>query len=232
MIPSASITLSRANGPIDTPVTKFGGEPGWLEEPRWPVSRHLGVPMTFLGQVALADVPSLPESLRHSSRVAYLFMTESDGAVVHTCKSEGGENAVIIQPGGAPAMVTATERATNLNAEWVECAVRLTPREEPERVDPRTGRLGLAGAGLPAASEGEENAVRERLRVNKLGGVPCFIQDVEYPPGGAPWHFILQLDEENAFADGEFNPSFDGGRAHVFVSEDGREGRLLWQYQP
>ena len=230
MIPSAAIEISRATDRISTPITKFGGEPCWLETPQWPQSRQLGIPMTFLGQIALRDVPSLPESLRASGRVAYLFMTETDAAVVHTCEPEGGENAVIIQPDGASGTTATKEQATNTHAEWVECAVRLTPQDEPEIVDPQSGLLGLAGAGSNPSENDDPR--REQLKVNKLGGVPCFIQQVEYPPSETRWHFVLQLNEENKFSDGKFNPNFDGGRAHVFVSDDGRQGRLLWQYQP
>ena len=230
MIPSASIEIDRAKHRIDTPTTKFGGQPCWLEKPQWPLSRQFGTPMTFLGQIAFSDVPSLPESLRASGRVAYLFMTENDEAVVHTCEPEGGENAVIIQPGGASGITATTEKATDERGRWVECAVRLIPQDEPEVIDPQSGRLGSAGAG--ADPSGNERALRERLQVNKLGGVPCFIQRVEYPPGETGWLPLLQLHEENQVSEGEFNPCFDGGRAHVFVSEDGLQGRMLWQYQP
>jgi hypothetical protein len=34
-------------------VTKFGGQPVWLEAPQWPIGRANGKPMEFIGQVAL-----------------------------------------------------------------------------------------------------------------------------------------------------------------------------------
>ena len=75
MVQSATIELSKAEAPITAPVTKFGGQPCWLEKPQWPVSLSQGIPMDFIGQVALSDVPSLPESLRSGGRMAYIFMS-------------------------------------------------------------------------------------------------------------------------------------------------------------
>ena len=227
MIPSATIEIRRAEHPIKDPVTKFGGEPCWLEAPQWPLSRQQGIPMAFLGQIALSDVPSLPEELRASGRVAYFFMTDTDEAVVHTCLPEGGENAVVIQPGGAPPADSTTAQPTNRHDEYPECAVRLTPHDEPETVDPQSGLPGVAGSRNASTETG--GAVSA---ASKLGGVPCFIQGVEYPPGDTRWHLVLQLNTNNPIEGGEFSPNFEDGRAHVFVSEDGHTGRLLWQYQP
>ena len=33
--------------PINEAVTKFGGEPVWIGEPQWPLSRTTGNPMQF-----------------------------------------------------------------------------------------------------------------------------------------------------------------------------------------
>lgn len=101
---------------IDGPVTKLGGEPTWLEKPQWPISRSRNRPMPFLGQFRLDDGVGDP-------RLAYVFMSDlflfdlqdeeadddrddddfdDDGedAIDGTFEAEGGENAVIIQPGG------------------------------------------------------------------------------------------------------------------------------------
>lgn len=74
---------------------KFGGQPDWLETPQWPLSADLGKPMRFICQVPLGGL--FPQ---HHGKVAYLFMTEEDEYVDGTWEPDGGENAVIIQPGG------------------------------------------------------------------------------------------------------------------------------------
>lgn len=232
MVPSAAIALSRATDPITTPVTKFGGKPCWLEAAQWPLGRKFGVPMEFLGQIALADVPSLPASLCASGRVAYLFMTgwveDDEKGVPSTWDAEAGENVVILQPDGRSIIVPTEEVSVYDENLYLECHVQRTLQEEPEMVDPDSGHLGVVSSEV--YSQDGSNSLHDLLAANKLGGIPCFIQYIEYPPTGGPWHFVLQLSEFTQLPDGTyFSPNFGMGQAHVFVSEDGREGRLLWQ---
>lgn len=79
----------------DGPRTKFGGQPNWIEGPQWPISKQLESPMRFIGQVNLGDV-----SGEFEGKTAFLFMTEEDEYVDDTWEPDGGENAVVIQPGG------------------------------------------------------------------------------------------------------------------------------------
>ena len=69
-----TITYREVTAPITEPVTKFGGQPVWLDEPRWPLSRMYGTPMQFICQIALdpAIFGELP------TRMAYLFLTDWD----------------------------------------------------------------------------------------------------------------------------------------------------------
>ena len=65
----------------------------------------------------------------------------------------------------------------------------------------------------------------ERLKGNKLGGTPGFIQFPEFPKGGS-WRLLLQLDSTTV----PFFVNFgDGGVGYAFISEDGRRGKFLWQ---
>ena len=56
----------RVSRPITTPVTKFGGQPVWIDGPRWPLGRRLERPMRFL-QLSVADrdefVLNIPSTL-------------------------------------------------------------------------------------------------------------------------------------------------------------------------
>ncbi|MGW7413610.1 hypothetical protein [Streptomyces sp. NPDC054863] len=83
----APVEFVPAEGPVTEPVTKVGGQPVWREEAQWPLSRESGEPMEFIGQFAVRD-----------GALAYLFMAR-DGAV-DTFEPEGGENALLVQPGG------------------------------------------------------------------------------------------------------------------------------------
>jgi uncharacterized protein YwqG len=89
MAKKATIEFVEAASPITKPVTKFGGQPVWLEEPQWPIGRETGNPMRFICQIAL-DENVFPSA---TGRMAYLFMTdEEDGEFVDgTYEPEGGE---------------------------------------------------------------------------------------------------------------------------------------------
>ncbi len=78
-----------ADAAVRRPVTKVGGQPVWIEEPQWPLSRESGRPMEFLGQFELGD-----------GRLGYLFMTASQDGGEASFEPEGGENALIVQPAG------------------------------------------------------------------------------------------------------------------------------------
>lgn len=93
-----TITLHEAPSPITETITKFGGQPIWVAEPQWPISRATGEPMRFICQIAL-DTELFGEP---AGRLVYLFMT----FVNNTYDPEGGENAVIIQPDGISDVAT------------------------------------------------------------------------------------------------------------------------------
>ncbi|GID96187.1 DUF1963 domain-containing protein [Amorphoplanes digitatis] len=81
-------TVEPADGPVVEPISKMGGQPVWLEQPQWPISRNHGTPMSFIAQI------KLPAGL------IYVFMTDATEYVDDAWEADGGENAVIIQPDG------------------------------------------------------------------------------------------------------------------------------------
>ncbi|MEU6378582.1 hypothetical protein [Streptomyces sp. NPDC046909] len=189
-----------ADGVVREAVTKMGGQPVWLEAPQWPVSLETGEPMQFLGQFAL-----------DGGRLAYLFMTgDEDEFVDGTYEPEGGENALLVQPGGRiPDFVTVEARAEG----------------------PSVGSDQLPGAG---EREGGDEAGRDAGDENGeggpwqfLGGVgvrPHWLQNPETP--GEGWSLVVQLDAEDL----PFYVNFgDAGIGYAFLSPDGKEGRFLWQ---
>lgn len=94
MVKKYTLWVQEVRAPILAPVTKLGGQPVWISEPQWPLSRALGAPMRFIGQFALA--PDLFGSCE--AQLAYLFMTDTDIFVNGTWLPDGGENASSFSP--------------------------------------------------------------------------------------------------------------------------------------
>ncbi|MDP9844578.1 hypothetical protein [Streptosporangium lutulentum] len=146
------MVFSRVDEVIEEFATKLGGQPIWLEEPRWPLCARHERPMGFIGQFRLPG---------GSIRMAYLFM--GDGCE-ESWRPEGGENALIVQPGRIPRFVqtVATDRGESLVGEL------FADLEEVEQVEPR------------------------HRWESRLLGAPTWLQFEEYPDGG-PWTFFFQL---------------------------------------
>ena len=131
--------------PENSPKTKFGGQPDWLEAPQWPISQELKSPMRFIGQIALADV--FPE---HEGKVAYIFMTEDedDEYIDDTWHPDSGENAVIIQPAG---IYSSNTQALHVGPSREEFGVKIVATEiEENTLD------GSSLGGTPRFMQGEE----------------------------------------------------------------------------
>lgn len=214
MVKTQSISFVEVTSPISGLVTKFGGQPTWLAGAEWPMSRSTGEPMRFICQIAID--PDLFDNL--GGRMAYLFISDGLTFVEDTWDPEGGENAVIIQPGASllPTQPLQTgpslykmvdDSSTNRrNPLACECDVILQPEEDREALD------------------GEESAAGAEI-ANKIGGSPAFLQSPEWPSGG-PWRLLLQLDSANV----PFWVNFgDAGVGYAFIAEDGQTGKFLWQ---
>jgi Domain of unknown function (DUF1963) len=219
------IEFIEADAPITDPVTKFGGQPVWLERPEWPLSKELGRQMQFVCQIALDPVVfGVPPG-----RMAYLFITgeSEDEWVDGTYYPDGGENAVIVQPGGTngaesvaesegPSLYAFVDGRSWEGAVPCEYSVSLEPGEDPEYVD-EDERVEW--------SEAEFDAYEGPLDGNKVAGTPGFIQADEFPEAG-PWRLLLQLDSMTV----PFHVNFgDAGIGYAYISEDGRSGMFLWQ---
>ena len=223
MVPKYDIVeFVEVQAPITQPVTKFGGQPVWMDRPTWPISRSTGGRMEFMGQIVvepeLFGVP--PDTM------AYLFMTGDDeaGFFTNTWDPEGGENAVIVQPRGVPGVQTVPEPTgpsvrKRVGNGLVPCefAVRLERGEDPAFVGDDELWTNL--------DEVEREARHIALEGNKVGGTPGFIQGEQYPGDGS-WGFLMQLDMMEV----PFHVNFgDAGVGYAFLSEDGRTGKFLWQ---
>lgn len=213
MVKKYTITFHVVEHPLLDPVTKVYDQPVWIDEPQWPLSQTMGVPMRFLCQIALN-----PEIFGNiPTRMAYIFMsdpfdtpeevrTDKDLPDLEMWSPDGGENAVILQPGGTYPFATLPLRTDPRLEDETQFAVERSLGEDPEVFE-------------------SENTSNENLNECKIGGTPAFLQGPEYPSGG-PWKLLAQLD--SCLLPGGINFG-DAGRGYAFISEDGMTGKFLWQ---
>ena len=103
--PKLDLIMEGAGAPITELVTKFGGQPVWLEDPTWPLAPATGEPTEFVAQVQLD-----PEVFGNQQEtMAYLFVADAVWSE-DTWDPDSGESAVVIQPGDPPAVPTAGRR--------------------------------------------------------------------------------------------------------------------------
>lgn len=195
--PGARLEFASADGPVREPVTKIGGQPVWLEEPQWPFSRDTGRPFQFLGQFTL-----------DGGRLAYLFMGDDEVSM----EPEGGENVVVIQPGGRlPDVVIVRAQATGPAA----CVDHLPRLAEGD------SSVFLGGPGVVPDWIHEERCPGEGWAL-----VVQLTTELEdwLPLDGLSEAGVTEEVEPCYYAWGRSG----WGAGWVFVSPDGREGRFLW----
>jgi hypothetical protein len=158
-VPRWSITLRRVRAPVDTPVTKVGGQPLWRGTPAWPRATD-GGPMTFCAQVA---VP-------WAERTAYLFVDpvpdfEVEPLVFGALVSRPGQIDVPVGPWSTgPSAVTEMDDRSRFILRRhdlpVESLVDLEPGFDPRDWDQH-------------ALDPVETDIRDW---NKVGGMPLWLQ--------------------------------------------------------
>jgi uncharacterized protein YwqG len=224
MVKKESIEFIESHKPISGLVTKFGGQPVWVSQPQWPLSKSTGKPMRFICQIAFNSKLFEPVA----AQMAYLFMTDGEEYVDGTWEADGGENAVILQPGHTnvkiepliegPSLYRMVKQPLNnrLVPESCEFSVALKPAEDADFVEESARSKWDKAAWESYAST---------LDGNKIGGSPIFIQSTEFPSPGR-WRLLLQLDSSKV----PFMVNFgDAGIGYLFLSEDGQVAKFLWQ---
>lgn len=233
-----TITYREVALPIADPITKFGGQPVWVGEPSWPLSRQFGTPMQFICQIALtAELFGSVATDGAEPRVphmAYLFVTDDSehGHTAATWDRDGSENALILQPGDIWDGTTAPlregpslYRRTVVGGEWehtpCEFAVELRPGDDSEM----GGRMWDA-AGPNDASAWD--AYMAALCEDKIGGTPVTRADAPEFHDPKRWRLVLQLNTM-VYDDDPFFLNFaDDGVGYAFLSQDGRRGTFTW----
>lgn len=217
--------------------TRFGGQPDWLTEPQWPISRTTALPMRFIGQIKLADTGLQDDGVTTEGKIAYLFMADDDGEyVVGSEDAFAGENAVVIQPEGQ--FYDTFEMHDNPIGPSIsefESTSEINTASE-SGTEKQTGyTITTENAFEPifkkqtqreAMDYTKRNAYDDLLGGNKLGGRPGFIQGDEFPNTNQKWYLALQLDSDSV----PFHLSLgDSGRLFVYINKNGRRGYMNWQ---
>ena len=207
-----SISFQKSLSPITEPVTKFGGQPVWIEKPEWAISKTTGKPMTFICQILLE-----PEIFgKVESKMAYIFM-ETENWESQTWDAEFGDNAVIIQPNGKNPNNVQLKEGLTIESEF---SVIVTEGEDKE----------IKEENLAADDFGEDEfsgAEDEKLSENKIGGIPIFLQYPQFPDDNKEnWNLLLQLDSCSVPFDINLG---DAGVGYAFISKAGKAGKFLWQ---
>ncbi|PRY32668.1 hypothetical protein [Umezawaea tangerina] len=168
------------SGPITDPVTKFGGQPVWLDTPTWPLSRELGTQMRFLGQIALPG-----------ERLVYLFMTEDEEYVDDTWEPEGGENACLVQPGPVPSFLRVSDQATGPTY-GPDFAVDLMPTRG------ETGSADNLVGGYPEWVQNNDWPEGDYRFLAQFGDLP-FEKQPNFGDAGTGYAFVDEMAGEGRF---------------------------------
>ena len=204
-----SFEIEFKKGLADKGKTKFGGQPDWVTTPEWPVSKTTGHPMRFVCQINLRDI-GLNDT---EAELAYLFMTDEEEYVDGTWEPDGGENAIVLQPGDNKFKTEKHVTGPTLyNMVEVPGNERLIPKDF------------ACSVGLTELPDNDTEADETEFK-NKIGGQPNFLQGEEFP-SDEKWHLLLQLDSASV----PFSINFgDAGVGYGFISDDKKRAKFLWQ---
>lgn len=211
------LTFVQSEEPITEAVTKFGGQPVWLDKPQWPISKKLGKPMHFIGQVAL-DTELFGNK---QARMAYIFYSGYEDTCDITADFDSGENAIILQPGCEPP-VQIIEQAEGPVMEHqgesdkrCEYMVKLDMGDDPEFV---------RDYELRDLTEKQARDYEKACSRTKIGGTPYFYQFDDFPDEN-PWQLLCQLDDFSV----PFYVNFGTGMAYMFINSEGTKAKMMWQ---
>ncbi|WP_229346081.1 hypothetical protein [Streptomyces flavotricini] len=206
-------------------MSKFGGQPVWLDEPAWPEHPRTSEPLVFFGQFR---VPG------DEVRLAYLFLHE-EGQVMGGDTPENGEAVVLIQPGGRiPPFASIGSPGTQGRTLWrwgpdhtevpVEWLTDLTPM--PPELDRAANEAAACSRWL--RGEGPETESPEEEWPKDFSGGEAVYPNDEAFGIDASWWFLCQFEDRGEAKDDPFFLNFGYGTGFLFLSSDHLEGRFMW----
>ncbi|MGW0608305.1 hypothetical protein [Streptomyces sp. NPDC002640] len=221
-LPRLEMIFREPEGPVAQPVTKFGGQPVWLEEPAWPVEPRTGEPLTFVAQFR---VPG------EEVRLAYLFLDAEEGGF----EANSGDAVVLVQPGGrvpsfavigppdtqGPSLWRRGESGETIPVEWLVDLTPVSPESDAEADVHAAWSMYMRGEGP------EMDPPSGRGPGDFLGGAPvlpnCWVRGLD----DGCWQFLCQFTDRGECPGDPFSINFGYGSGFVFLSPDHLEGRFM-----
>jgi len=224
------VAFEEVDSPILEPVTKFGGQPVWLEKPCWPIFLETGAKVPFFAQIALE--PDLFGDI--AAKMAYIFYSDQseDPTESFTVLQPGAYGGPFVSESEGPTLVKVVDSADPpyWKGASTECRVTLTPQEDSEYVPFPPFSFESAAEDEESGDSSSDDADGEDFESmgehvgHKVGGTPNLWEDQFMPEGGmTEWSLLLQMESED---ETELKPPFcvgygDGGCGWWFLSKDG-----------
>ncbi len=192
--------------------TKFGGQPDWIDHIEWPRDAIQNEPMMFIAQIKI-DNDLFPGV---DADAAYIFIAEDKDGELDTFDPEAGTNQVVLQHFGKGSSSTSqSEYGPTVSEQAYGIVVKTV--DESVVVDETT-----AGIDVEALNQLSD----QHHASSKIGGVPEFMQNEEYPASAVEWQLLLQLDPVDLPFDMFLN---DYATIYAYIAADGSCAKLLWQ---
>jgi predicted DNA-binding WGR domain protein len=220
--------------PVTTPITKFGGQPVWISQPKWPICPSNQKLIPFLCQIELD--PQLFGEI--PNKMAYIFAGDyKDDGGAGGWPTDHGDCVIVLQPENTiwrpywyrevdPELFqsisigpTIYYGLTDTKHSWQGGLLEWIPKTV----------LGyeysyVANKSRASWSEKRQNQYEEQIQSDKFGGTPLLWDDDA--PNNFPqdWHLLLQLNSSDGYdAELPFCHSYgDGGCGWWFLSKDGK----------
>ncbi|MFB2835478.1 DUF1963 domain-containing protein [Floridanema evergladense] len=206
-----SFTFEESHISIIQLITKFGGQPVWLNktEATWPLSPETGKKMLFMGQIALEEA-IFPNS---KEAIAYLFFADE----VELLYNEAV--AIVIQTKEAVYKTVNYDRV-DTPLEYVSAATGegvYELDEDQQKLPAKDYNVLLCDLEIETATPLNErwdcwndldldtgyNFSKPELAGNKIGGQAIYVENVEAPLcyESEDWHLLLQLAPKEGYWD-------------------------------
>lgn len=206
MIKKYTIEFVEEKKKVEKPVTKFGGQPVWIDKAQWPIEEN-GKPMRFICQIEL-----YPEIFDNSKfKMAYLFVSKEWNNYVLICQPSDIKILTKEKVDGPSIckMVKKRESDIFLSSQKCEFTANLTLGEDYNFVHQEPYFVGDE-----LVFEDSPEDYGEVLNGNKIGGTPLFMNCDDLPEEDS-WKLLLQLDATTVPFELNFG---DAGMGYFFIN--------------